>query len=125
MMALLGALLLGLGLGLMGMAALSQQVLAWQWGICSALAGQGLMILGLVQMLASLWQHNRAATQRLAEVHQDLRRLQRATDSMAGVRTGTASACFHDLADNAGPENVLATVRRQLDSLARRLEPLA
>lgn len=119
--ALVGALGLGAGLGLLGWSLLSERPDLWNPGLATTLGGQGLMIVGLVQLLANLWTGSRDATNRLITLQYEMRRLQRTADSLAGMRSATPSAFYADLARGSSPQVLLASLRGQVDELTSRL----
>ncbi|QDU87453.1 hypothetical protein Pla175_08150 [Pirellulimonas nuda] len=126
-LAVAGAAALGAGLGMMLWCLLRGQEGAWQsglWnaGLAATLGGQGLMIIGLVQMLASMWQTTRASANKLADLHRDLRRVERTADAISGDRNATAAGFFAALAADASPDTMLATLRAQVHVLSNRLE---
>ncbi|MEM6329244.1 MAG: hypothetical protein AAF790_03230 [Planctomycetota bacterium] len=119
--ALLGAVLLGAGIGLLGWSLAAQRGDLWDWGLAATLGGQGLMIVGLVQLLANLWTGSRDATARLIRLQYEVRRLQRSADSLAGMHTATPSAFYADLAKGSSPHVLLAGLRGQVEELTSRL----
>lgn len=119
--ALLGAMTLGAGIGLLGWSLLGERPDLWSWGLGATLTGQGLMIVGLVQLLASLWTAGRDATGRLITLHYEIRRLQRTADSLAGMRTATPTAFYADLSRGSSPQVLLSNLKGQIDDLTTRL----
>lgn len=116
-----GALLLGAGIGLMGWSLVEARPELWHWGVAGTLGGQGLMIVGLVQLLSYLWAGSRAALGRLGSLQQDLRRLQRTTESLVGARTGGPANFYAELARGSSPQLLLANLKGQVDALAERV----
>ncbi|TWT89861.1 hypothetical protein Mal64_02430 [Pseudobythopirellula maris] len=119
--AALGAGCLGLGVGLMLWSQVQARPELWNPALAATLVGQGLMILGLVQLASHLWTSSRAAAGKLGSMHDDLRRLQRTTDSLAGRQSGGAAGFYADLATGESPELLLANLKGQVDQLAARL----
>ncbi|MEN1681959.1 MAG: hypothetical protein AAGJ46_20445 [Planctomycetota bacterium] len=122
LIALAGALMLGGGISLMGWSLFGGRPVLWNWGVGASLAGQGLMIVGLVQLLANLWTAGREATGRLITLHYEIRRLQRTADGLAGLRTATPSAFYADLSRGASPQVLMANLKGQLDAMSARVE---
>ncbi|MEM9186597.1 MAG: hypothetical protein AAGB00_08905 [Planctomycetota bacterium] len=120
LLALVGSLLLGAGIGLLGWSIFGQRPDLWNLGVGASLAGQGLIIVGLVQLLATLWGGSRDATNRLIALHYEVRRLQRTADSIAGATTANPSAFYADLARGSSPQVLLASLKGQVDELAAR-----
>lgn len=120
-LAALGAATLGLGLGLLGWSLSGTRPELWNAGVAATLAGQGLLIVGLVQLVAVLWNAGRGAAGRLAQMHEELRALRRSHDTAAGRHAATATQFYADLAQNAGPNVLLGNLRGQLDALSSRL----
>ena len=120
-MASLGALVLGLGLGLISWAILGERFDLWRPGLGATVVGQGLLIVGLLQILANLWRAGRQATWRLSQMHDELRRLRRTSEQAAGRHAATAAHFYADLARDAGPDVMMGNLQGQIDRLAARL----
>lgn len=119
--ATLGAVALGVGVGIGAWSLLGARPDLWSVALALTLSGQGLMILGLVQLLAALFRAARHATVKLAQMHDELRRLRRLADESAGRHHTSAAGFYADLARDAPPERLLGNLRGQLDRLASRL----
>ncbi|MEM6798452.1 MAG: hypothetical protein AAF589_02970 [Planctomycetota bacterium] len=119
--ALLGALVLGIGLGLLGWCVFGQRPELWDLGVAATLTGQGLLIVGLVLLLANLWTGTRDSSNRLIALQYEIRRLQRTADSLAGMRSSTPSAFYADLARGSSPQVMLANLKGQVEELTSRL----
>ncbi|TWT85662.1 hypothetical protein Pla123a_04690 [Posidoniimonas polymericola] len=117
-LALAGAMGLGAGLGLMFWSLTEARPELWDWGVGATLGGQGLLIIGLVQLIAGLWNSSRTANNTLRGVHQELRRLGRTTESLLGANSSTAANFYADLARGASPEMLLANLKGQVDALS-------
>lgn len=120
------ALAVGLGLaaagvGLMGMGMFGEHPIFWQWGVGVTLAGQAILIGGLVRVLLSLWHSTRAASRRLAEMQQELAGVGRTTEAIIAQRPGGASGFYGELARGASPVLLLANLKGQIDHLATTL----
>lgn len=120
-MAACGATTLGCGIGLLAWTLWGNQPELWNIALAATLAGQGLLILALLQLVAVLWSAGRGAAQRLRQVHEELRSLRRVTDTVAGRHSATASQYYAELAQNAAPDLLLGNLRGQLDALSARL----
>ena len=118
LVAILGSASLGVGLGLIGWSIVGPRPDLWSWGLLATLGGQGLLIIGLVLLLGSLWTNARASTQRLQNLQSDLHRLHRAADAIAGDRSATAARFFGDLARAESPELLIANLYGQIDQLS-------
>ena len=119
--ALLGALALGAGVGLLGWSLLGDRAELWSWGIAGTLAGQGLIIVGLVQLLSNLWTNSRDTTHRIVALHYELRRLQRTADSIAGMRSASPASFYADLSRGSSPQVLMANLKGQVEELQTRL----
>lgn len=117
LVALFGASALGAGLGLMFWSIANAQPELWNWGLGATLGGQGLMIIGLVQLLVGLWTTNRRAVSTLIGVQHELRRLSRTTESLVGANSPTAANFYADLARGASPQLLVANLKSQVDAL--------
>lgn len=120
-LAAVGATTLGLGIGFITWSLMGERADLWTPGLIATLTGQGLLIVGLLQIMANLWSAGRQASYRLGQVHDELRLLRRATEEAAGRHTNSASQFYADVARNAGPEMLVGNLRSQLDQLAARL----
>lgn len=122
LIALLGTMILGSGIGLLGWSLVQEQPDLWNWGLAAALSGQGLIIIGLVQLLANLWHGSRNHTQRLTTLLGELRRLQQTTDTLVGMRTASASGFYAELARGANPQVLLSSLKGQVDEIAGKIQ---
>lgn len=120
-MASFGASLLGLGIGLGVWSLFGDRPTLWNPALAAAIGGQGLLIVGLLQLLASLWNAARLASGKLSLMHDELRRLRRTAEAEAGRRHASAAAFYADLTRDAPPEMLVGNLRGQLDRLASRL----
>jgi hypothetical protein len=85
------------------------------------LAGQGLLVFGLVLVVSRLWRSSRQANGKLQDAHARLVELQHATEVLTTTRTGGAPAFYAELVRGASPQMLLANLKGQLDQLATRL----
>jgi hypothetical protein len=89
----------------------------WTLGMPFGLAGQIVLVIGLILQLDRLWHDNRHTAEKLDHVDQRLHSLNQAT-SLLGTSPGTASRSFHR---GATPQMLLADLKTQLDLLAVKL----
>lgn len=120
------ALSVGLGLaaggaGLVGMGMFGSEPIFWQWGVAVTLAGQAILIGGLVRVLLSLWSSSRAANRRLSDLQQELSEVGRTAEAIIAQRPGGPSGFYGELARGASPALLLANLKGQVDHLATRL----
>jgi hypothetical protein len=116
-----GAGCIGLGIGLGAWSLLGGQEDLWNPAVAAAIGGQGLLIIGLLQLLSSIWNAARHAAGKLSLMHEELRRLRRTTEETAARNNPSAASFFADLAREAPAEMLLGNLRGQLDHLASRL----
>jgi hypothetical protein len=121
LIALFGAVALGCGLGAIGWSIAHGGTEIWDPAIGLTLAGQGILILGLLLVVTRLWRNSRSASGKLQEVHTELGQLQRTADSLAGMRSGGAPAFYAELVRSASPQMLLTNLKGQIDQLATRL----
>lgn len=93
----------------------------WNHALGLTLAGQGLLIFGLILVVTRLWRNSRYATGKLQEVHVELGQLQRTADAISAMRTGGSPAFYGELVRGASPQMLLTNLKGQLDQLAARL----
>lgn len=93
----------------------------WSHALMLTLAGQGVLIFGLVLVVARLWRHSRYANGKLQEVHAELAQVHRATEALSGLRTAGAPAFYAELVRGASPQMLLTNLKGQIDQLATRL----
>lgn len=120
-LAALGATTLGLGVGLIVWSTIGDRAHLWNPGLAATLVGQGLLIVGLLQILANLWLAGKQAATRLVQMHDELRRLRRASEASAGRHATSAAHFYADLARDAGPDVLLGNLQGQIDLLTARL----
>jgi hypothetical protein len=116
-----GAIALGGGLGTIGWSLSAGRTDLWNLALGLTLAGQGILIFGLVLVVTRLWRNSRYATGKLQEVHTELGQLQRTADALAAIRSGGAPAFYAELVRGASPQMLLANLKGQIDQLATRL----
>ena len=116
----LGVTSLAAGLGIIGWAIAHGGSEYWDHALALTLAGQGLLIFGLVLVVTRLWRNSRYASGKLQEVHTELGQLQRTADALSAMRGG-APAFYAELVRGASPQMLLTNLKGQLDQLATRL----
>lgn len=109
------------GVGLMGMGMFGEYPIFWQWGVGVTLAGQAVLIAGLVKVLMTLWGSSRAASRRLHDMQQELAEVGRTAEAIIAQRPGGASGFYGELARGASPALLIANLKGQIDHLATRL----
>ncbi|TWT97003.1 hypothetical protein Pla108_27800 [Botrimarina colliarenosi] len=117
----LGAGCLGLGMGLGAWSLVGGRSELWNPAVAAALGGQGLLIIGLLQLLSSLWNAARQAAGKLSQMHDELRRMRRTAEESASRNHPSAASFYADIARDASPEMLVGNLRGQLDHLASRL----
>jgi hypothetical protein len=108
------------GVGGIAWSLANHQMQYWNAALGLTLGGQGLLIFGLVLVVARLWRNSRFASGKLQDVHARLGQLQVTAEALAATRGG-APAFYADLARGASPHILLANLKGQLDQLATRL----
>ncbi len=115
MMAFLcGAVVLGVGV-------LESRTDLWSIGLPLALVGQALLLLGIILQLDRLSQSDRATQQSLAQLDDDIHRVQRATTLLGTSHSAPGQSFYLHLAQGASPQALLVDLKGQLDLLASQL----
>lgn len=115
-----GALALCGGIGAIAWCLSTGRGQFWNLSLGLTLAGQGILILGLVLVVVRLWRNTRFATSKLQDVHTRLGQLQRTAEALATNRGGSP-AFYAELARGATPQILLSNLKGQIDQLATRL----
>jgi hypothetical protein len=118
---LLGFASLASGLGMIAWSIAHGGSEYWDHALALTLAGQGLLIFGLVLVVTRLWRNSRYASGKLHDVHTELGQLQRTADALSAMRSGGAPAFYAELVRGASPQMLLTNLKGQLDQLATRL----
>jgi transcription initiation factor TFIIIB Brf1 subunit/transcription initiation factor TFIIB len=116
----LGTVGFGCGLGLLGWSMNTGRQDLWTIGTPIILAGQIVLVLGLVLQLDRIWSGNRRAATRLETVDEQIHDLKAAT-TLLGTTHGPSSAFYAHWAGGAGAEILLSDLKSQLDLLAVKL----
>jgi hypothetical protein len=115
-----GAGILGAGLGTISWSLSAGRMDTWNFALGLTLTGQGILIFGLVLIVARLWRNSRYASTKLIDVHAQLGQLQHTADALTTMRSG-APAFYAELARGASPQMLLANLKGQLDQLASKI----
>jgi len=106
---------------LLAWAAASGRQDLWAIGMPVGLAGQIVLVIGLILQLDRLWHDNRDTAEKLDHVGQGLFDLNKTT-TLLGTSGGSASGSFYShMAGGASPQLLLADLKSQLDLLSARL----
>ncbi len=108
------------GLALMGLSVGAERPDLWAVGAPIILAGQIVLILGLVLQLDRSWRDNRWSAARLETVDEQLHDL-KTTTSLLGAGHGPSGTFYSHWVGGAGPEILLGDLKSQLDLLAVKL----
>lgn len=93
----------------------------WQLGLPIAIAGQVLLLAGLILQLERIWQNSRSASRRLERVNEQLTDLKRATTMLSVPHSSAAQSFYAHMAEGASAQLLLADLKGQLDLLAVRM----
>jgi hypothetical protein len=93
----------------------------WTFGMPAVLAGQGLLVLGLVLQLEGLWQSNRDTRETLDDLDRELAELRHTTAVLTTTHSAPGQSFYAHMAEGASPHLLLADVKGQLDVIAMRL----
>lgn len=93
----------------------------WDLGLPITLGGQIGLLLGVCLQLERLWQENRQASQRLAEMDQQLADLERNTRLLGSPYQSASQTFYSHLGEGASPQLLLTDLKSQLDLLALRI----
>jgi len=105
---------------LLAWAAASGRQDLWAIGMPVGLAGQIVLVIGLILQLDRLWHDNRHTAEKLDHVGERLFDLNKAT-RLLGTSGGSASGSFYShMAGGASPQLLLADLKSQLDLLSVR-----
>jgi hypothetical protein len=118
---MIGIAALSGGVGLMAWSLSTAQILYWNYATGLAMAGQGMLILGLILVISRLWRSSRYSSAKLQDVHVRLGQLQQTSEALVATRGGGAPAFYADLVRGASPHVMLANLKGQVDQLATRV----
>ena len=109
------------GLALMGWSIGAERPDLWTVGAPIILAGQIVLILGLVLQLDRSWRDSRWSAAKLETVDEQLHDL-KTTTTLLGAGSGPSGKFYAHWAGGAGPEVLLGDLKSQLDLLAMKLK---
>ncbi len=116
----LGTVVFACGLALIGWSINTGRQDLWAIGAPIILAGQVVLVLGLVLQLDRIWRDSRQAAAKLETVDEQIHDLKTAT-TLLGTTHGPSSAFYAHWAGGAGAEILLSDLKSQLDLLAVKL----
>ena len=93
----------------------------WNIGLPVAVAGQVVLVVGLVLQLDRLWHHNRHTAAKLDNVDEQLHDLRSAAAMLTTSHSSPATAFYSHFTNGASPQMLLADLKGQLDLLAGKL----
>jgi hypothetical protein len=117
---LLGVMGLACGAVLVGCSYWAGRHDLWEMGLPVLLAGQAMLLVGLVLQFERVWHNSRVNSQRLERVDQEISQLNRSTALWATTGSPSATAFYQHLAHGASPHVLLADLKGQMDLLAMR-----
>jgi hypothetical protein len=120
----LGVMLLACGGILLGWSVLGHRDDLWGLGMPIAVAGQVVLLFGLVLQLDRLWHHHRDAAAKLADVDRKLHDLRSTTALLGTTHSAPGAAFYSHMAGGASPQLLLADLKGQLDLLAMQMQKL-
>jgi len=92
----------------------------WTTGLPVLLAGQAVLLVGLILQIERVWHNSRANSQRLQRVDHEISELNRSAALWATAASPPATAFYQHLAHGASPQILLADLKGQMDLLATR-----
>ncbi len=99
----------------------NQSTPAWQWGMTTTIASQGMLIAGLVWMASRLWRNSRRVNRQLQGIDRQLAEIQYQTGSGSDRRTPPSGAYYDHFARGASSQLLLANLRGELEQLSVRI----
>ena len=117
---LLGVMGLSGGVVLVGCSFIPGRGNLWNAGLPVLLAGQVVLLLGLILQIERVWHNSRWAGRRLQDVDQQIEELNRSAALWTTTASPSATAFYHHLAHGASPHILLADLKGQMDLLAQR-----
>jgi hypothetical protein len=117
---LLGVMGLSCGAVLVGCSFMPGRGSLWNAGLPVLLAGQVVLLLGLLLQIERVWHNSRWAGRRLEDVDQRIEELNRSAAMWTTTASPSAMAFYHHLAHGASPHILLADLKGQMDLLAQR-----
>jgi hypothetical protein len=117
---LLGVMGLACGAVLVGCSYLPGRHDLWAMGLPVLLAGQAVLLVGLVLQIERVWRNSRAYSRQLQRVDQEVSQLNRSAALWATTASPPATAFYQHLAHGASSQVLLADLKGQIDLLATR-----
>jgi hypothetical protein len=93
----------------------------WAVGMPVGLAGQIILVIGLILQLDRLWHDNRHTAEKLDHVDERLYDLNKTTTLLGTGHSSISSSFYAHMASGASPQLLLADLKSQLDLLAIKL----
>jgi len=109
------------GVGLLAWSTASRFAPAWQWGMTTTIASQGILIAGLVWMASRLWRNSRRVNSQLQGIDRQLGEIRYQTSFESDTRTPSSGAYYDHFARGASSQMLLANLRGQLEQLSARI----
>jgi uncharacterized membrane protein YidH (DUF202 family) len=106
---------------LLGWSFMSSRPDLWNLGMPVTVAGQIMLLVGLVLQLERIWQNNRYAVDKLEEVDERLADIKHSQSLLRVSHSSPAQAFYTHMAEGANPSLLLADLKGQLDLLAVKL----
>jgi hypothetical protein len=93
----------------------------WNYGLPMALAGQAVLLMGVVLQMDFLWNSNRKTNETLGDLDEGLDDLKHATNMLGTTHSTAAQSFYAHMAGGGSPQMMLADLKGQLDLLAMRM----
>ena len=106
---------------LMGWSLAAERPELWTIGLPAALAGQIVLLIGLVMQLDRMRRDGHRSASKLEEVDEQLHDLRTAATLLSTSQGPASTAFYSHFAGGAGPQLLLADLKSQLDLLATRI----
>ena len=117
----LGVMLLACGGVLLAWSYWAARPELWTIGLPIAIAGQVVLVIGLVLQLDRLWHSNRRQAAKLDTVDEQLHDLKSATALLGASHSSPSVSFYSHFASGASPHVLLTDLKSQLDLLAVKL----
>ncbi len=93
----------------------------WTVGTPLALAGQAMILIGLVLQMDVVWQSSRHNLETLEGIDERISDLNRTTSLLTSTHGPTSRTFYHHMAEGASPQMLIADLKGQLDLLTARM----
>jgi hypothetical protein len=117
----LGMMAFTFGAVLAGWSLVADRPDLWSIGLPTVLAGQAVLMLGLIFQLETLWQTFRRTHCVLDELDDRMTELKRTTTLMTSACNTPSQSFYAHMADGATPQMLLADLKGQLDLIALKM----